>query len=752
MAPEAPLKPALVLGAAYLAVALGIAAPLLPHLASAFPHDSGDPLLNTWLLWWNTQHLPLTAAWWNAPMFYPAPDVMALSEVLLGLMPITAPVQWLTGSPVVAYNVAFLLTFPLCGMAAALLAYVLTGRRDAAAVAGLAFAFAPYRMGQLAHLQMLAYYGAPLALAGLQLYDRTHRRRWLALFGGAWLMQALTNGYALFHLSVLVGLWIVWFVRTRRALIEIAAAWALALVPVAPLLLKYQQVHDRWHLTRDINEIRRFSVDLADFLRAPSELVVWGERMWVGRPETTVFPGATVCAILAVWMWVEWRAARYDARTGPAIEERVLLYVSMAAGVIAVSALTIGPWRLGPLSVSDFHKPFSIAVYARLLAWVRGRSMRDGWQARSVVMFYLVAGIAMYGLALGPEPRLLGRPLLYEPPYAWLMRLPGFASLRVPGRFAMLAVLCQSMLLSMAVARFAIGRWQRVLPVALALGILADGWVRLPVAPAPPPGPTVDAAASAVVELPVGDSAVDFVALYHQMQHRRPLMNGYSGYNPPHYLPLSDAVRAGQVEVLTEIAQTGSIEVAIDRGRADSPALTALVSAVAGARALPTEPRWVRFVVPQTRRTLPPSGAILQVALLSANVGSQDTPRMLDGDIETAWHGGRDQIGHEEVTVDLGVSQEVGAVVMEMGPLAFGHPRELAIDIENPRGEFVEAFRGPTAAFALRAALEDSQRVPISIPLGRVTTRRLRLRQLGSAAGIPWWIAELSVRAPDATQ
>jgi hypothetical protein len=70
------------------------------------------------------------------------------------------------------------------------------------------------------------------------------------------------------------------------------------------------------------------------------------------------------------------------------------------------------------------------------------------------VVFYLLAMATMFVCALGPEPRLFGRPILYEPPYAWLMRVPGFDTLRVPARFAMLFVLCQCVLLALAVARW----------------------------------------------------------------------------------------------------------------------------------------------------------------------------------------------------------------------------------------------------------------------------------------------------------
>jgi hypothetical protein len=80
----------------YTAITIAMMYPLLPHIGSVFPHDLGDPVLNAWLLWWSTQRVPMTAAWWNAPMFYPAANAMAFSELLLGVLPITAVVQWLT--------------------------------------------------------------------------------------------------------------------------------------------------------------------------------------------------------------------------------------------------------------------------------------------------------------------------------------------------------------------------------------------------------------------------------------------------------------------------------------------------------------------------------------------------------------------------------------------------------------------------------------------------------------------------------
>ena len=189
--------------------------PLARHLSSTLPSDLGDPILETWILWWNAHTMPLTAAWWNAPMFVPLNGAMALSESLLGLAPLTTPLQWMGVGPVAAHNIAFLLSGPLAALSAYVLATRLTTRRDAAVIAALAFGFAPYRIGQLSHLQVLWACWMPFALAALHDFVTTHRTRSLVWFGVCWMMNGFTNGYFLAYFPVLVFLWMLWFVRRR---------------------------------------------------------------------------------------------------------------------------------------------------------------------------------------------------------------------------------------------------------------------------------------------------------------------------------------------------------------------------------------------------------------------------------------------------------------------------------------------------------------------------------------------------------
>ena len=71
-------------GAVYSTLAVALTFPLVLHLSSVMPHDLGDPLLSTTILWWNA-HVPwFTQRWWNGPAFFPAPGFLALSDPRLG--------------------------------------------------------------------------------------------------------------------------------------------------------------------------------------------------------------------------------------------------------------------------------------------------------------------------------------------------------------------------------------------------------------------------------------------------------------------------------------------------------------------------------------------------------------------------------------------------------------------------------------------------------------------------------------------
>ncbi len=314
--PHFHMRRVLLVAAALAALTLAYTWPLALHVRSAVAaHDRGDPLLVTWILWWSTHKIPLTTAWWNAPAFYPSPGVFAFSENLLGLAPIAWPIIAITKSPLLAYNVSFGLSYVLSGLGAYLLGFVLTRRHDAAMLAGLAFAFAPYRLSHTHHLQLLSSYWMPVAIAALHLYVEDERRQWAALFAGSWLMQALACGYYFFYLTLFAGLWLAWFGLRRltaRAWLTLGVLWFAAAILLAPVLLGYRTIQASYGFKRSPVEIVNYSADIAGLWSAPPDSLLWSWLNGGASSESQQFPGLTVVVLagVAIALAVERRTAR----------------------------------------------------------------------------------------------------------------------------------------------------------------------------------------------------------------------------------------------------------------------------------------------------------------------------------------------------------------------------------------------------------------------------------------------------------
>ena len=153
--------------------------PLVLHLGTSIPKDLGDPLAQSWQVAWDGHalgHQPLHV--FQSNQFWPLDDTLAFSDALVGYAP-----AGLLGSgseaAVFRYDLLFLFAYVLAGAGAYLLARELGVGPGGAAVAGAAFAFAPFRLEQDGHLHVISSGAIPLALAiGLRGY-RLRRPGWV---------------------------------------------------------------------------------------------------------------------------------------------------------------------------------------------------------------------------------------------------------------------------------------------------------------------------------------------------------------------------------------------------------------------------------------------------------------------------------------------------------------------------------------------------------------------------------------------
>ncbi|WP_436525151.1 hypothetical protein [Actinoplanes sp. HUAS TT8] len=153
--------------AIYLSLILGagLTWPTLRYPLHTLPQDLGDPSRQAWQISWLGHVLQTNPVkLWQANAYFPTTDSLAYGDSLLGY----APAGLLGTGPeaaVLRYNILFVLAHALLVFGAYVLVRQLGARPTGAAVAAAAFAYAPWRLAQEGHLDIVSAGAIPLALA-----------------------------------------------------------------------------------------------------------------------------------------------------------------------------------------------------------------------------------------------------------------------------------------------------------------------------------------------------------------------------------------------------------------------------------------------------------------------------------------------------------------------------------------------------------------------------------------------------------
>ena len=282
--------------------------PLPLHIGSDVPKDLGDPLPQAWQIAWGghaLQHQPLD--YWQSNMYYPLENSLAFSDALAGYAPFGLIGEGFEAA-IARYNLLFLFAYALAFIGPYLLARELGLGRVAGAVAGIAYAYAPWRLEQDGHMHVISSGGIPLAVF---LLVRGYRRDSARTVAAGWLVAAwqlalgFTLGLMLAYL--LAALAVVLLVRWRRQrpsrrLLAVSGAGAAVFLCVGLLLaMPYQAVkQDHPESERTAETVAAFSGGPEMFLAAPEQSTIWGPVTSSVRdgldfvPEQTLFPGVLV--------------------------------------------------------------------------------------------------------------------------------------------------------------------------------------------------------------------------------------------------------------------------------------------------------------------------------------------------------------------------------------------------------------------------------------------------------------------------
>lgn len=235
------------------------------------------PLFNLWTVWWNADRAAHGfAEYWDAPIFFPTEDAFAFSEPQ-PLTVMVAPVIWVTGSRVLAYNSYLWLSLILNGVFAVRLLRVLGLRRAWAVSGAAAVILLPAVHWQREVLQLIPLWGILWSwTAFLQLAQRPTHVRGLELgCAGAVTVFACVH-HALFLSVLLFGcLWTAWDrLRASRFWAAAAVAALVGGLLTLPLIVELRTALARHEFVREPGLAADFAARPADYS------VAYGQRLW----------------------------------------------------------------------------------------------------------------------------------------------------------------------------------------------------------------------------------------------------------------------------------------------------------------------------------------------------------------------------------------------------------------------------------------------------------------------------------------
>ena len=479
---------------AYVLLTLGMTYPVLFRLGSHYVGTGGDLLIFPWNDWWSRKCLLEGRNLFFTTWLFYPRGVSLVYHNFAWLN--TA--LWLPLSPLVgsiaATNLIFLFNLALGGIGMYLLVRYMTGEPRAAFVAGLIFAFWPCRMSHYNHPNMISIGWIPLFLLFLMRTIREKPKLVSALLGGLFL--ALTGLARWLHLMFTGG---------------------LALVYLAYSVLRERQY--------------------------------WNRR--------TVAALVLMAGLATLVMW-------------PLLSPLVL--AQLKGGEKAEDVFSADPEIYSTDLVSYFVPDRSHALFQPWLADLWSRMRRGAylgygalalvglglWRGRRDRGLWLVVGVGLFVLSLGPNLQVAGRQFDVTLPYAWVQDWPVVQVLRHPNRFSVYLSLPVAVLAGYGMAWLVASpprsggfrdspptRWLWTVIVGALVLFEYLPWPYPTVQPSVPPfyyQLAQEPGEFAILDLPMGARTVAKLYMYYATVHGKPLVEGHVSRLPVSAYDFIDSV------------------------------------------------------------------------------------------------------------------------------------------------------------------------------------------------------------------
>lgn len=320
-----------------------------------------DPLFYAWNLSHNADNwFKGLDALLNTNIFYPVTNTIAYSDTLWGQSLFINPIIWISHNPILAENIAVLLSFPLSAITMFLLSFYLTKNLVASSMSGIFFAFSYPRLSQIGHLPMISSQWLPLYILYLIKFLKDGKRKNFMLLC-IWYLLSITSSiyFGVFLVPISAVIIIADFIKrihfhTTHQYKNIAIAVFPIVVPfiiiLGVTLLPYIRLKaENPQIKRSIDDVTHLRANLIDYISVlPTSLNTF--KLPTNTNEHVLFPTGTLLMLALLGLITISQRNRYMMS--------ILVLIAVTSFILSLGneqSFTLGSFSTGTLKMPYYY-------------------------------------------------------------------------------------------------------------------------------------------------------------------------------------------------------------------------------------------------------------------------------------------------------------------------------------------------------------------------------------------------------------
>ncbi len=410
------------------------------HPTNALP-NSIDPVFYAWNLSHNADNwFKGINALLNTNIFYPLTNTIAYSDTLWGQSFFLNPIIWITHNPILAQNVAIILSFPLSALSMFLLSMYFTKSKSASFAAGIFYAFSYPRLSQIGHLPMISSQWLPLYILYLFKFLESGKLKNVILLC-IWYVLSITSSiyFGVFLLPVTVVIVIGDFLKKMHThtLYKYKERFAVLfsiiipfIVIVSIVLFPYIRLKvENPEIKRSIDDVTHLRASLIDYISVlPTSLNTY--KLPINTNEHVLFPTFTLILLALLGLVTSRKHNKYMVS--------IFVLIAFSSFILSLGneqSFSIGSFSTGTLKMPYYYlyKYFPVFQIVRVPARfgifvILSLSMLAAWgikdlskslKARWIIVIFLIFLIEIWQTNT-PYVPIASMPKVYQ----WILEQP----------------------------------------------------------------------------------------------------------------------------------------------------------------------------------------------------------------------------------------------------------------------------------------------------------------------------------------